>query len=198
MPSNEIALKAHKTAEADANTKLIARKLLEMKRDGVPINVSSVAKATGLDRNTIRRRPDLHQEITTQTVEQAKRPKPTRANAREAASFKDMQARWHAAMSDVTRLREENQNLRSQLHQRISGIEPAQQSPLQEAKDEAARLSVDLVNLRKEYRDLEESYNDLNTTATEANSINRAYTRLYNALPVKTRDQYRLDHYQNR
>lgn len=197
MPSNETALKAHKAAEADANTKLIASKLLEMKRDGVPINVSSVAKATGLDRNTIRRRDDLHQEITTQAAEQAKRPKLTHTNAREAASFKDMQARWHTAMSDVTRLREENQNLRSQLHQQISGIEPSEQSPLQEAKNEAARLSVDLVNLRNEYRDLEERYDELNQTTTEAHKLNRAYARLYNALPAQTRDQYRLDPYQD-
>lgn len=197
MTTNETPLKAFKDAEAAANTQRIADAITAMQRAGQRINISSVARATGLERNTIRARADLLKEIKDLHTLQSQRPPLTHATHRDAADYKDMQARWKTAMAEVKRLREENAQLRQQVHQDLSRIESGDHQPLQEAQAEVTRLNVSLANLQVTNAQLNQRYSDLNVEANEAHQLNRNYVRFYNRIPAEVRDKHPLERVRN-
>lgn len=194
MTEVDTPLQAFKKNEADTNTQHLAEVIAALQRAGQPINVSAVARAAELDPKTVRAREDLYNEIKRHRNEQARLPKLTHATHRDAATHKDLQAKWKTAMAEVKQLRTENHALRRQLHQELSGTKPGKQPALQEAESESARLSVDLANLKAEQRELNERFSDLSVEASEAHSLNRSYTKWANRLPVEMRNRYPFEH----
>lgn len=160
-----------------------------MQRAGQAINISTVAKATKLHRDTIKARPDAYQRIIVIREEQANQPPIEHANRRDAARWKDMEARWKSAMAQVAELQDESKALRRQLEKQLSGIRPEDQTELEKAQTEILGLEAELVDLEQTHDQQQEILQDKEVQAEVAHQLNRAYVAWHNSLPQQVKDE---------
>lgn len=161
-----------------------------MERAGQTINISSVARATGLHPDTIRSRPEGYKRIVDIREEQAKQPPIKHATRRDSARWKDMEARWKSAMAQVAELNDEADSLRRQLEKQLSGIRPDDQTEADQAQTEILRLEAELADLQQAHNQLRECHEDKEIEAETAHGINRAYVGWFNKLPQQVRDEH--------
>jgi len=163
---------------ADQNRRKIADALVAAQHDGIRVNVTAIAAKAGVDPGTIRNNPDLLAEVVRIRDEQAKRPPAAHAAESDAATYKEMQARWLGAQHEVTDLRTELKKARNTAHQAL-GISTTLIDPdeLRQAHTRMAELEVQLINTTQAKIEVANQLRDLSDQLTDCHELNRNYLR---------------------
>lgn len=124
-PSRPIAAKKEQAA---ATRDKIAAAIAALQRGGRPVNVQSVARAAGVHPHTLRRNPDLLQEVQHLRENSYQRPPANHADPTAAASHNALKARLLASQAEVADLRRDLAQLRRDAHQ-VLGTAPTRPDP---------------------------------------------------------------------
>lgn len=182
-------IRQRQRAAAD-NTEHLRDTLAAMQRAGQQINVSTVAKASGLSPHTIRSRTDIYDEIKRIREQESTLPPVKHTNTRDTARWKDLEGRWKDAMRQVSDLKVDNTNLRRQVEQQLCDQRPNDQSDHDQATTEIALLKAERSDLQSGLEQLQQSCEDKEIEAENAHKINRAYVHWFNSLPPQVHDEH--------
>jgi hypothetical protein len=183
-PSRAIAAKKEQAA---ANRDKITAAIIALQRGGRPVNVQSVARAAGVHPHTLRRNPDLLQEVQHLRENSDQRPPVIHADPAAAASYKALKAQLLASQAEVADLRRELAQLRRDAHQ-VLGTALARSDPsiVDDLHREIAELRVQLMNERDTTRSLQATTATTSQDLIAAHEIARGYLRELN----QTRDEF--------
>ncbi|WP_380161930.1 hypothetical protein [Kineococcus sp. R86509] len=177
-PSRAIAAKKEQAA---ANRNRIAAAIAALQHGGRPINVQSVARTAGVHPHTLRRNPDLLQEVQHLRENSHHHPPLHQADPTAAAAYSALKARLLASQAEVADLRRAHAQLRRDAHQ-VLGTTPARLDPsiAEDLHRELAELRVQLMNERDTTRSLQTTIATTNEDLSAAHEIARDYLRELN------------------
>jgi hypothetical protein len=184
-PSRAIAAKKQQAA---ANRNKITTAIVALQRGGRPVNVQSVARTADVHPHTLRRNPDLLQEVQHLRETSYQRPLTNHADPTAAASYNALKARLLSSQAEVADLRRDLAQVRRDAHQAL-GTTPARSDPgiVDDLNREIAELRVQLMNERDTTRSLQATTAAAAEDLTAAHEIARSYLRELN----QTRDELR-------
>lgn len=170
-PSQAIATKV---SEAHTNRQKIADAIVSLQKANQPINVKSTAAAAKVSTNTIRRNPDLLNEVIRLRDHQTQGPPARHAGSADTASKTELKARMLQAQSQVVELRRELALLAKQTYQAI-GLAAGKPNPddIEWRDKEIARLRIDLANNADKITRLQRVIEDLQADYTDAQELAR-------------------------
>jgi hypothetical protein len=164
-------------ARAELNRQKIADALSRAQANGDRINISAIAAAAAVDPGTIRNNPDLLTEIKRLRDGQGYRP-PSNTRTTDAASYKEMQARWMTAQAEISDLRRDLKQARESAHQAL-GISAARVEPteLEQVQQRVAELEVQQINMTQTQQETAAQLRDATAQLTDCHELNRDYLR---------------------
>ncbi|NQU36770.1 MAG: hypothetical protein HQ526_04130 [Actinobacteria bacterium] len=163
---------------ATQNRKKIADAIAAAQTAGDTINVSAIAARAGVDPGTVRNNPELLNEIIRLRDNQTARPRTSTQTQADAASYKEMQARWLTAQSENADLRKQLKQAETTAHQAL-GITAALVDPdeLKCANERVAELEIQVMNLRQAQTETNAQLHDTVAELTDSRELNREYLR---------------------
>lgn len=145
---------------------------------GDVVNVAAIAARAEVDPGTVRNNPDRLAEVIRLRDAQSARPRASVQWEADAASYKEMQARWLSAQAENSDLRKQLKQAQTTAHQAL-GISAGSIAPdeVAAAHGRIAELEIELINLTQPQKETTAQLRDAIADLTDSRELNREYMR---------------------